>query len=134
LRVPVSAGTALSTAALGRTLPGGRDVTIPVTPEHALGGAIRAGDRVDVYATFDKGTDAARTITVARRSVVRGVTQSDGLFGEHAGAVSAITLAVDPDAAIGLAFAARNGELDVVRARGTDSGTRRERFDADTLR
>jgi Flp pilus assembly protein CpaB len=134
VRVPVHAGAAISTGALGGTLPPGREVTIPVTPEHALGGAIRAGDRVDVYATFDKGTDEARTITVARGAVVRGVTRSDGLFGEHAGAISAITLAVDPGAAIGVAFAARNGELDVVRARGTVASTGRERFDADTLR
>ena len=66
-------------------MPAGRDVTIPVTPEHALGGAIRPGDRVDVYATFDKGTDVARTLTVARTATVRGVTRSDGLFGQQRG-------------------------------------------------
>jgi Flp pilus assembly protein CpaB len=134
VRTPVPAGAVISAGALGHTLPAGREVTIPVTPEHALGGAIRAGDRVDVYATFDKGTDAARTITVARRAVVQSVTRSDGLFGEHAGAISALTLATDPDAAIGVAFAARNGDLDVVRARGTVPTNGRERFDADTLR
>ena len=109
-------------------------MTIPVTPEHALGGAIRSGDRVDVYATFDKGTDVARTLTVARSATVRGVTRSDGLFGQQEGGVTAITLAVDPDAAIAVAFAARNGELDVVRAHGALAGRGRERFDADSLR
>ena len=115
-------------------MPAGREVTIPVTPEHALGGAIRAGDRVDVFATFDKGTDVARTLTVARQATVRGVTRSDGLFGQQEGAISAITLTVDPDAAIAVAFAARNGELDVVRASGTPGGRSRDRFDADSLR
>jgi Flp pilus assembly protein CpaB len=134
LRTPVRAGAAIPMDALGGALPAGRDVTIPVSPDHALGGAIRVGDRVDVYATFDKGTDAARTMTVARRAVVRGVTESDGLFGQQAGAISAITLAVEPDAAIGVAFAARNGDLDVVRARGALDGHGRERFDADNLR
>jgi Flp pilus assembly protein CpaB len=134
LRIPVRAGAAISIEALGGAIPAGRDVTIPVTPDHALGGAIRAGDRVDLYATFDKGTDAARTLIVARRATVRGVTESDGLFGQRQGAISAITLAVDPDSAIAVAFAARNGELDVVRARGTLDGRGRERFDADTLR
>ena len=67
---------------------------------------------------FDKGTDVARTLTVARSCDGRGVTRSDGLFGQQEGGVTAITLAVDPDAAIAVAFAARNGELDVVRAHG----------------
>jgi Flp pilus assembly protein CpaB len=134
LRTPVRTGAAIPIDALGGAVPAGRDVTIPVTPDHALGGAIRPGDRVDVYATFDKGTDVARTLTVARGATIRGITESDGLFGQREGAISAITLAVDPDAAIGVAFAARNGELDVVRARGTLDGRGRERFDADTLR
>jgi Flp pilus assembly protein CpaB len=134
LRTPVRAGAAIAVDALGGAIPAGRDVTIPVTPDHALGGAIQVGDRVDVYVTFDKGTEAARTLTIAHRATVRSVTRSDGLFGQHEGAVSAITLAVDPDAAIGVAFAARNGELDVVRARGALDGHGRERFDADTLR
>ncbi len=134
LRTPVRAGAAIPVDALGGAVAPGRDVTIPVTPEHALGGAIRPGDRIDVYATFDKGTDVARTLTVARSATVRGVTRSDGLFGQQEGGVTAITLSVDPDAAIAVAFAARNGELDVVRAHGTSNGRSRERFDADSLR
>jgi Flp pilus assembly protein CpaB len=134
LRTRVRAGAVIPIDALGAALPAGRDVTIPVTPEHALGGDIRVGDRVDVFATFDKGTDVARTLTVARSATVRGVTRSDGLFGQQEGGLTAVTLAVDPDAAIGVAFAARNGELDVVRARGALAGRGRERFDADSLR
>ena len=134
LRTPVRAGAPIPLDALGGAVSAGRDVTIPVTAEHALGGAIRPGDRVDVFATFDKGTDVARTLTVAHTATVQSVTRSDGLFGQHEGAISAITLAVDPNAAIAVAFAARNGELDVVRARGTLDGRGRERFDADSLR
>lgn len=134
LRTPVRAGSAIPVDALGGGLPPGRDVTIPVTPEHALGGEIRTGDRLDVYATFDKGTDVARTLTVARGATVRGVTRSDGLFGQQQSGITAITLAVDPDAAIAVAFAARNGELDVVRARGALDRHARARFDADSLR
>ncbi len=134
LRTPVRAGAAISLDALGGAVPPGRDVTIPVTPEHALGGAIRPGDRVDVYATFDKGTDVARTLTVARAATVRSVNRSDGLFGQQDGAIAAITLAVEPNVAIAVAYSARNGELDVVRARGTLDGRGRSRFDADSLR
>lgn len=134
LRTAVPAGSVVPIAALGGAIPGGRDITIPVTPEHALGGDLRDGDRVDVLATFDKGTDAARTIMVAVDATVRGVVRADGLFGQHAGAISALTLAVEPDAAVGVAFAARNAELDVIRAHGTLDGVGRDRYDRGDLR
>jgi Flp pilus assembly protein CpaB len=133
LRTPLRAGAPVPTDALGAAEPPGRDLTVPVTPEHALGGAVRAGDRVDVLATFDKGTDAARTLTVARDATVRQVTRADGLFGQHEGAVTAVTVTVDPDAAVALAFAARNGDLDIVRSRGARVRAR-ARFDVDSLR
>jgi Flp pilus assembly protein CpaB len=133
LRSPLRAGAPVSADALGATAPPGRDLTVPVTPEHALGGEVRAGDRVDVLATFDKGTDAARTLTVAQEATVRQVTRADGLFGQHEGAVTAVTVTVDPDAAVALAFAARNGDLDIVRSRG-ERVRARARFDVDSLR
>jgi len=134
LRVPLRSGAPVSIDGLGAAVPPGREITVPVTPEHALGGAVRPGDRIDVFASFDKGTDAARTVTVARAATVRSVTRSDGLFGQHAGALTAITVAVEPDAAIALAFAARNGELDLVRTHGDLSGQGRRRFTVDALR
>ncbi len=134
LRTALPAGSVVPVAALGGAIPGGRDITIPVTPEHALGGDVRDGDRVDVLATFDKGTDAARTVMVASDATVRGVVRADGLFGQHAGAISALTLAVEPDAAVAVAFAARNAELDVIRAHGDLDGAGRDRFDRGDLR
>ena len=134
LRVPLREGSALSLDALGPGVGVAREITIPVTPDHALGGNVRAGDRIDLFATFDKGTDAARTVTVARSAAVRGVVRSDGLFGQHAGAITALTLDVEPDAAIAVAFAARNAELDVVRAHGDLNGRGRDRYDAGDLR
>lgn len=134
LRVRVRAGAALSMDVLGGAIPPGREITIPVSSDHALGGEVRAGDRVDLFATFDKGTDSARTLTVAREATVRGVVRSDGLFGQHAGGISALTLDVQPDAAIAVAFAARNGELDVVRAHGALDGRGRDRYDSGDLR
>ena len=134
LRVGVRAGSAVSVDALGAGMAAGREITIPVTPEHALGGEVRAGDRVDVFATFDKGTDAARTLTVSRAATVHGVLRSDGLFGQHAGGITALTLDVAPDSAIAVAFAARNAELDVVRAHGNLDGRGLDRFGAEDLR
>jgi Flp pilus assembly protein CpaB len=134
LRTAVRAGAPFEAGAFGPVEPAGRELTVPVTPEHALGGALRVGDRVDVLGSFDKGTDAARTLTVARDAVVRGVTRSDGLFGQREGSLTAVTVTVAPDSAVALAFAARNGEIDVVRARGALDVTARARFDADSLR
>lgn len=134
LRTSVRAGAPIPLDALGDVEPPGRELTVPVTPEHALGGALRAGDRVDVLASFDKGTDAARTLTVARDASVRSVTRADGLFGQQEGAITAVTVTVVPDSAVALAFAARNGELDIVRSRGGTELRPRARFDADSLR
>jgi len=134
LQVGLRQGAAISLDSLGSGVAAGREITIPATPEHALGGDVRAGDRIDVFATFDKGTDASRTVTVARSATVHGVVRSDGLFGQHGGTITALTLDVDPDAAIALAFAARNAELDVVRARGELDGRGRDRYAAGDAR
>ncbi len=134
LQTPLRANAMVGLDGLGPVAPAGREITIPVTPDHALGGAVRTGDRVDVLATFDKGTDAARTLTVARAATVHGVVQSDGLFGQHAGAITALTLDVEPDAAIVVAFAARNAELDIVRSTGAGERRGRSRYDAGDVR
>jgi Flp pilus assembly protein CpaB len=128
LRAPVAAGALLPRAALGATAAPGREVTVPIAPEHALGGALIAGDRVDVLVSFDKGTEVARTLTVARRARVVEVVRSEGLFGQREGAATALTLAVAPDDAVSLVFAVRNGELDVVRA-APEAERTRTRFD-----
>lgn len=133
LRVGLREGSPVVMDGLGAALPAGREITVPASPEHALGGDIRNGDRIDLLATFDKGTDVARTITVARSARVRGVVRSDGLFGAQAGSLTALTLEVDPDDAVAVAFAARNAELDVVRASGQLDGKGRDRFDAGDL-
>lgn len=134
LRVPLRAGAAVPIDALGAPPPAGREITIPATPEHALGGAVRAGDRVDLLASFDKGTDAARTVTVTRGAKVEGVVRADGLFGQREGALTALTLLVDPDDALAVAFATRNADIDVVRAHGNLDGRGASRIDGDSLR
>jgi len=127
LREPLAAGALVPRRSLGAKARRGREVTIPITPEHALGGALVAGDRVDVLASFDKGTELARTITVARKARVAAVVRAEGLFGQREGSLTALTLEVAPDDAVYVVFASRNGELDVVRA--TPAERPRGRFD-----
>lgn len=92
-----------------------REITVPVDPEHALGGALEPGDRIDVVATFDADSDTARTVTVSGGAEVVAVVRGDQVFG-GAGAVSAVTLAVPSDEAMVLVYAMRTGAIDVLRA------------------
>lgn len=110
----------LSTGAAATT---GRSMTVPVSPEHAVGGGLRQGDRVDVFATFDAGSDRARTTLLVRDVEVLDVVEAGGLvMGEEA--VVGLTVAVTPPEAARLAFAIRTAELDValVAGPGADEG------------
>jgi Flp pilus assembly protein CpaB len=111
----------------------GREITVPVAPEHALGGRVRVGDRVDVLGSFTKATTDARTLTVVHDAEVTEMVRSSGLFGAREGELTALTLSVPPDDAVFLAFAIRNADLDIVRTTGA-AGEGRDRFDGTELR
>lgn len=97
--------------------PDVRAMAIPIEPEHAVGGALRPGDRVDVLATFDASDARARTTVLARGVDVLEVVRTEGItLGDDA--LTAVTLAVDAQDAVRLAFAVRTAELDVVRVDG----------------
>ena len=70
LRFPVAEGGLVATSSLGGTTSQGREITVPIGADHALGGALEVGDRVDILASFDKGSESAKTLTIssARRS------------------------------------------------------------------
>lgn len=91
-----------------------RSVTVPVDPEHAVGGRIGPGDRIDILATMNSGDDRARTVTVVGEAEVVGIVTSGGLvMGERA--LVGITVNVSAEDAQRVAFAARTAEIDVVR-------------------
>ena len=100
-----------------------RAVTIPIEPEHAVGGALRPGERVDVYATFDAGEAHARTVVLLRAAEVIDLVTAGGLvMGERA--VIGLTVAVAPEDAQRVAFASHTGRLDVVRVDGSSDASR----------
>ena len=132
LRSSVTAGGLVATAALGGVESKGREITVPISSDHALGGALEMGDRVDVLASFDKGTELAKTLTVAAGARVAAVVHADGLFGQREGELTALTLSVAPGDVVVGACAVRNGELDVVRANGT-ARQARSQFDVSQL-
>jgi Flp pilus assembly protein CpaB len=90
----------------------GRSITIPVSPDHALGGELSAGDRIDVFATFESSTEGARTVQIARDITVLGVVTAGGLVAEDDSAVG-VTVAVSPETALTVAHAVRTGEIDL---------------------
>jgi Flp pilus assembly protein CpaB len=132
LKSSVSKSGLVATAVLGGVESTGREITVPISSDHALGGALEMGDRVDVLASFDKGTELAKTLTVASGARVAAVVHADGLFGQREGELTALTLSVAPDDVVFLAFAVRNGEVDVVRANGT-ARRARSQFDVSQL-
>ena len=95
----------------------GSSMTIPVTPEHAVGGTLRPGDVVDVYATFNAADLRARTELVVEGAEVLDVVTAGGLVVSDDSMIG-VTVAIDPDAAGALAGAIRTAEIDLVRVAG----------------
>lgn len=113
---PIAAGEPLRASDLRRpSAPAEqRAMSVPIDPGHAVAGALRQGDRVDVIEVRD-GT-ATYLLTDAQVLAVPTGEQRGGL-----GSLDrfSITLAVDDVTALRLAAALRSGSLDVVRATGS---------------
>jgi Flp pilus assembly protein CpaB len=110
---------AISAAGVDSTL---RSITIPVTPEHAVGGDLKPGDRVDVLATFDGGDVRARTVILSSAVQVTDVLTGGGLALTE-DALLGVTVQVSPKDAARLAFAIRTAEIELARTAGPSSDT-----------
>ena len=124
---PVAAGELVATEWLvpGATRERGSAISIPVTPDHAVGGFLGPGDRIDVLATFDAADVRARTETILAAAEVLDVVRAGGLVTGDQTAVG-VLVAVSPPEASRVAFAIRSAEIDVVRldgGRGSRAGT-----------
>jgi Flp pilus assembly protein CpaB len=120
----VRAGELIPASALGGADPltPGRSMTIPVTPEHANGGSLRPGDRIDVFATFNPGDVRARTSLLVGDVTVIDVVTAGGLVAGEESAIG-VTVELSPSDAARVAFAVRTGEIDIARITGaTTSG------------
>ena len=96
-------------------------MSIPVGPEHAVGGTLAVGDRVDVV-----GVDGTQATYVLRDVQVVGVatTAKSGGLGLAAGSQQYfVTVAVDDAGALRLAVAVRSGKFEVVRSTGAATAT-----------
>lgn len=122
---PMAAGELVPQGWVAANAPDeGRSMTVPVDPEHSVGGELKPGDLVDIYATFEAGEAGARTVVLVRQVEVVDLVASGGLvMGDEA--VVGITVSVAPDESQRIAFAARTAQLDVARVDDpSQSGTR----------
>jgi len=109
-------------------------LTIPISPDSAVGGALQPGDDVEVLLTIDKGKPEAKTAVVLPRVTVYDVGHASAVGGVNVDlthdAVSAstvrwLTLIVSQDQAVSLVRAKWAGEVDVALlppAQGADRG------------
>jgi Flp pilus assembly protein CpaB len=116
------AGTPLARSALSGESSSGAQMTLAISPLHALGGALEPGDRVTVLATFGAGGGQARTKAIARGLEVLSVSVAAG--GEQAAnSTIGVTVALpNPQAATALALASENGKIDLVRESASSNG------------
>jgi pilus assembly protein CpaB len=105
----VPAGALISKADILMGESGVRAMSIPVDREHAVGGLLRRGDRVDVVAS-DSGT--SRYVLVDAE--VLSVSDASGALGSD----YSVTVALDGDSALRVAAALSNETLEVVRSTG----------------
>lgn len=120
---PISAGemVPLGSVAPPGTPVDGRAVTIPVAPEHAVGGAISPGDLIDVFVTSNAGAPEARTSLLVSGAEVTNVIRSEGVVvgdGEMIG-LTVLTSSADAERIV---HAIRSGEIDVALVRGAAEG------------
>jgi Flp pilus assembly protein CpaB len=98
----VSGGTSVSTGQVA--------LSVGVTPQHAAGGSLRSGDRLQLLATEDPDRPTARTSVLLSDVEVVAVTQGQGPAADP---LLTVTLAVDFDDAAAVAQAANSGVLDL---------------------
>lgn len=97
--------------------PSTRSIALPITSDHAVGGALRPGDSVDVLATFESPRGTAQTTVLVQAAEVEGLLRAEGLMMEG-DSFGGITLSVAPEDAARIAFALRSAEIDIVRVEG----------------
>lgn len=108
---PIRAGELVQTGAVAKTLGGAalQEMAFAIEPSRALGGRLKAGQRVDVLATFGVGADTYTTAVVRNALVLRIERDGSGL-----GSSAAITVTVGLAAAddpLALAHALNAGDV-----------------------
>ena len=102
-----------------------REFSFPVDRDRALNGDLRAGERVEVLATYGSGTDATTTVLARDARVIRITDAKSGSLGSSGKLILTLALS-SADQLLDAAHAAQVASLTIVRstlAEGT-TGTR----------
>lgn len=111
-----------------------RELTFPVAATWAVGGALQAGDRIDVYATYGDGTSSLTRRVLAGATVRRVEMVTSDRMGDSG--QQTITVGLGSDIAVArVVNAVQSAELTVARVSGdatTDGARGHDRYDAST--
>lgn len=102
-----------------------REFSFPIDRDRALNGDLRAGERVDVLATYGSGSDATTTVLARDARVIRSTDAKSGSLGSSGKLI--ITLALpSADQLLDAAHAAQVASITVVRSTlaGDTTGSR----------
>jgi len=92
-----------------------RSMSFPIDTEHAVGGALRPGDVVDVIDGAPESATGPVYVLTGAEVLAVGRQSTGALSG---GSKYSLTVAVDADSGLGLAAAVAHGKVEVVRASG----------------
>jgi len=95
-----------------------REISFPVESARAVNGQLKAGELVDVLASYGSGNDAYTTAVVRGARVVHR-SEPQGALGDSADEVITLSITNRGDA-LAVAHAANAGSLTLVRAAGPD--------------
>ncbi len=111
---PIDGGAIIeSSAVVEPGAPSGlRSMSIPVSPEHAAGGAIRSGDRVDIISV----SDGQASYVVSDVGVIGIADEGGDAFGVAGDYF--IVVGVDAEQALALAEAMASGSVELLRSTG----------------
>ncbi len=117
---PLSAGDiVLATHIAESQVRGHEEMSLAVEPARAVGGSLKAGDRIDVLATFG---GVERAVTVASDILLIEVDHGDGGLTGSTGLV--LTIALEPgDDALAITGALNNGQLQLLRTTSRGAGS-----------
>ena len=119
---PVGAGELVQKGqvALGEA-PDGLEFSFAVDSDNALAGTVRAGEVVDLLATYDSGGDARTELLAGEARVLRVRDAGSSTLGSTGRLVLTVSLESD-DEVLAVAHAAQVAVITLVRG-GSDSGT-----------
>lgn len=115
LGVSLESGLPLPRGALGEAAPAPPALTLAVPALHAVGGALRPGDRVTVLATFGSGTGRAEARAIARGLEVLTVGRTPESLDPNSATIPVTVAVRQSSLASALALANAEGKIDLLR-------------------